>query len=579
MDATAFAVHQDIPPEWRAGTEFIMIPKRNIPDKPRKCQPIPAEFTYYADTSAQVGAVGAYNRIVGVSDELLKNVAACAAALENAEGKRREIAGNAELIHGICDSQIGSEQNISVFVKAIDESMIHFDTYERISVDFKSPMFTVLSPDFPATVKRIQVGLDFFRHNASYRESRIMVFRYQSLQKRAIELIRTHLDQSFASAVVMSRRGDKYSKFRISASSSKRLFALAESSDNFVDFLDVYRRARVDVMKSVIEEIADGLTAFSTRCGSLFDLMNKEKELSAAFFSYATNDKYEQCFDILVDSLMEMFCTKIAGHICLESNYSTLCEVVKPSNIEVPDGVVAAVIICNRLQRLLETARRRLESRIGLMCQSIAMDGETVTLIETLKQVLPTERSNACISGLVFAYLEVVRDAASEMDQSSLSRSVFLVSKYMTVQSSIAECPGYIGRSEKKTWSLFERSTPKIDVRKEISSNIHICLQEISSFVTQFLMHPVLNMRARGKCGVQQVSVAVEGVDAIIQSCYERDVCQVMRTFLGEDEYNIVLGVIKEQMMLALADCASLEMADDAFRLLEALKTRIRDLS
>jgi hypothetical protein len=76
--------------------------------------------------------------LLKAASDLQCEIERCRNVVETAELKRREIAAKAELIHGECDSQIASEQQLFVLVKLIDSILRYFDDLGRLSLDFMS---------------------------------------------------------------------------------------------------------------------------------------------------------------------------------------------------------------------------------------------------------------------------------------------------------------------------------------------------------------------------------------------------------------------------------------------------------
>ena len=246
-------VINDIPPEWRMQTESITIPKKPLPSCTLQSLSSPTVLTdAIQDDFGKIPIINSMTEnLLKFSEKLLLQMKKCTSLLESAEQKRREILSSAELLNGICNSQITDEQRLSVFVNGIDKFLIYYDNLERIYIDFKSPGFTVLSPDFSSDVRKITDGIKFFESNSQFRESKLYKLRYVSLQNKAIELVSEYVKANLERAVILSKKTDPYQKFQSIAPSIKRLFHLIEGMPRFFEALNVYRKIRFENIKKL----------------------------------------------------------------------------------------------------------------------------------------------------------------------------------------------------------------------------------------------------------------------------------------------------------------------------------------
>ena len=185
----------NISPEWRSFVEDIKLPDTDIEKQQTDFDIKPLwEFLSEDDSFVNIATPLSDTDMLLKSSEMLKEeIRNCGNILETAEKKRREIASNAELIHGECDSQMTSEQRLTVFVQSIDSILIYFEDLDRISLDFKSNLFNVLSPDFPLDLEKIENGIRFFEANSNYKDAKAYLLKYQLLQGRAVEIIKDYV--------------------------------------------------------------------------------------------------------------------------------------------------------------------------------------------------------------------------------------------------------------------------------------------------------------------------------------------------------------------------------------------------
>ena len=576
-----FTLVDDVLPAWRADVEFIEVPLKPLPEsKLVRQDPGPSSLVCELDAVQGGSCNGAHECLSSFAEEFRCGIGHCVEAIEGAESKRREISASAELLHGICDSHILSEQNLSVFVKSIDKILCYFDNFDRISLDFRSPMFTVLSPDFPLNVRKILKGIEFFEQNTAFKESRIMASKYRLLQKKSCELLKIHIEKSLATAVVTSKSNDLYSKFKLIAGPTKRLFALMDESTEFLDLINVYRSARVSVMKHRIAQVPKELPRFQDDLREFCDLVRKEYELSESFFSYDRSAQYMACFNCMVDDMAEVFCLSVSNLVYQTCDTQVLCQFVQPSNYDIPPETLGAEVIKYRLEKLAKTGQERLIFRLQLSYKEIAGSEDFIAFIHSLHTALPEKLCNECLCGLILEYMNMSKDRASELE--GLSGSAFLLSRLLSLKREIDTYKGELVGVQKSGWSFFGiGSEVRIDLRRQVSSDILLAFQSIGSHATQFLMHPILNLKARGLSGLIQVRSAVEGGIVSIDTFYASDVSAKLKEYLSEDDYQTVLNSLKEQMILALGDCvASLgALPDEAMKLIDNLKARILALS
>ena len=575
-----FVLVEDVLPEWRAELEFVDVPKRSLP-KIRQGQSELGDTVLICDSLGSACWCGGTQEVLeNFSNSLAAQIGECVRAIESADSKRREISAGAELLHGICDSHIVSEQNLGVFVKSIDRIMRYFDDFDRISVDFRSPMFTVLSPDFPRNVEKILKGIEFFEQNGNIKESRIMLAKYRILQKKASELLKSHVEKSLASAVATSRNGDFYAKFKLISGPTKRLFALMENSSEFLEILDVYRNARVELIKHPVAQIAHDLSNFRNDLNEFCQFVQREYELSETFFRYQDCVQYKNSFEKLVDDLADVFCLTISNIVYQTSDCFALCEFVQSSNFLLPSDMISSNVIENRLKRLVMTGQERLVFRIQINQTELAQSDNFIPFVHNLHQSLPENLGNDCISTLLLEYLKVSKERAKLLE--GLSGSAFLLSRLLPLKNELEECTFPLIGVQKTGWLFFGMGSEiRIDLRKQISSDILLCYQAIGSNVTQFLMHPILNLKARGINGFVQINSAVEGVIVSLDSFYIPDVSEKLKEYLNQEEYETVLNALKEHMILTLGDCTAAlgNVSDEAMKLIDNLKRRIMALS
>ena len=248
---------QQIPPEWQAAVMELKPFERSFPENLPEEIIFPKEetFEYILDNDPSIKSIPVEldktEKMLEAAKHLKEQINSCKVQLQKAEEKRTAIAASAELIHGECDSQLSSEQHLDIFVKSIDSILPYFDNLEKISIDFKSPIFTVLSPDFSTTLKNIENGIRFFDVNNRFKDSRSYLLRYQSLQAKITEMVKEYITTTLRTmskfllssnkAIDDQYKNDIYIKFKSMPSRIMNLYKMCEKTQVFPDLLNLYK--------------------------------------------------------------------------------------------------------------------------------------------------------------------------------------------------------------------------------------------------------------------------------------------------------------------------------------------------
>ena len=285
----------DIPFEWRAAIDKVEIPKRFLPNFPEK-QAIPQGLTSVLIEDPTLHSVPVTldktEILLNSASTLQNEIKKCRLTLESAEKKRREVASNAELIHGECDSQISTEQRLTIFVKSIDSILHYFEDLDKISIDFKSPLFTVLSPDFPLNLQKIENGIRFFQMNQNYKDALSYLYKYQALQSKAVDIISNHISNTLSQithrlSLNQSKLDDNiYVKYISIAPSIRKLFVLSEKTTSFGAVLSIYKNSRMTLLSPFLSQPITNINDIRSRASTILTVSRKEYELAHEFFNF-----------------------------------------------------------------------------------------------------------------------------------------------------------------------------------------------------------------------------------------------------------------------------------------------------
>lgn len=628
MEGERFRLQPDIPVEWRAEVEGIDVGSRAIPDLPSKtAHPQLSLSAILADDQGVRKVPISHDRneiLLNSVASLEKEIAECRRTLEHAESKRREIASNAELIHGECDSQISAEQRLNVFVKSIDSVLHYFEDLERIGVDFMSPMFTVLSPDFAANLSKIEKGIQFFEMNSNYRDAKLYLLKYESLQTKAAEIVKHHVSNTFESILqrlnLSSRDTDPnfesnmYTKFKSVAKTTRGLFQLSEKTPVFTDILGLYTSTRMSLLKPLISPPINDLSEIRQRASLVLRIVRAEYDLAREFFDFNGHPMYLKCFSEMVSDIGQLFYDSCCALIVKSSDRKQLCEVciVLKGDVlqdEIGRIPVAAEKLRSQFMRLLSTAQERLLFRVEVCTKQLSSDSSvTMDTISRLYYALPSESFGEIACNLLIACLDSLKTASRKYPP--FECDVFLLSHYLVLREGMKNLNGRIVGTQqvvdfepvtdfltrllrfdssiyqlggergfvKSLAGLSRVVSSTIDGRKQLESATSLCFQSVASYATQILTQPLLNLKARQGKEKSQILAAVEGVEVNINEHFKPDIGDIVQKHISDrGQLSAILDVLHGHLISVVTDCVKSfgEIDQETQVAIEKLKTKI----
>ena len=379
-DNQQFSLKQ-IPPEWQAAVMELKPFEKPFPEDLPDDIFLPEEenFSHILDKDPSIKSIPVEmdktEKMLEAAKHLKEQINSCKVQLQKAEEKRTAIAASAELIHGECDSQLSSEQHLDIFVKSIDSILPYFDNLEKISIDFKSPIFSVLSPDFATTLKNIENGIRFFDVNNRFKDSRSYLLRYQSLQAKITEMVKEYISKSFRTmsrfllsankAIDDQYKNDIYIKFKSEPTRIMNLYKMCEKTQVFPDLLNVYKEARIKLLQPILQIPISDITDVRPRATMAISFCFKEYDLSQSYFRYDAHPMYQKCFSDLVDNIGSLFYESCVATIIKTTDIKQLCDaciVLKGDNLqdEISRIPMAAEKLRYHFSRLLSSVQERL---------------------------------------------------------------------------------------------------------------------------------------------------------------------------------------------------------------------------
>jgi hypothetical protein len=120
-----------------------------------------------------------------------------------------------------------------------------------------------------------------------------------------------------------------------------------------------------------------------------------------------------------------------------------------------------------------------------------------------------------------------------------------------------------------------------IDAKKQLESATSLSFQSFSSFATQLLAQPLLNLKARQGREKSQILAAIEGVEAALNDHFEPDVAQLVKKYITDTGHlNAVVDVLHAHLSQVCEDCIKWfgEIDEDTQAAVAKLQNHIKDL-
>lgn len=594
----------NISPEWRSFVEDIKLPDTDIEKQQTDFDIKPLwEFLSEDDSFVNIATPLSDTDMLLKSSEVLKEeIRNCGNILETAEKKRREIASNAELIHGECDSQMTSEQRLTVFVQSIDSILIYFEDLDRISLDFKSNLFNVLSPDFPLDLEKIENGIRFFEANSNYKDAKAYLLKYQLLQGRAVEIIKDYvkLTLSRLSLRISTSKDDDenkiYVKYMSVAPMIKRIFRLSEKTIGFGDVLGIYRSSRIDLLSPILSIPILEPKEIRTFASKILTYVRKEYELAREFFNFDGHPLYVKCFCDLISDIGQIFCDNCCSLLTKIVDINVLCEIcimLKGDVLqeEISRIPLAAEKLRNHFLYVLGQAEERLMFRIEIINGEKAINSDqAIKLLSLIYYALPRESFVISASNLLKTYMKNITLESSKYKEDSIEKSLFLLDNYLILHEKLKnfDCQ-IVGTTQSFDfeplsdflWRLlqFDSSVYKLngergliksvsklsriisstfDVRKELENEICLSFKSLTSYSTQLLIQPLLNLENRQRKEKSLILSAFEGINEAIKEHFQTCIGDKLNEIIkNQSERNAILDVLRSHLTRTVNDCVS----------------------
>ncbi|RWR73099.1 conserved oligomeric Golgi complex subunit 3 isoform X1 [Cinnamomum micranthum f. kanehirae] len=226
------------------------------------------------------------------------------------------------------------KQRLIEFADALRSKLNYFDELENIATNFHSPNMNVGSGQFLPLLKRLDECIAYVESNPQYAESRVYLVKFQHLQSRALNMIRSHVI-----SVLKSASSQVQVAIRSSGGSKTSVSEGVEASVIYVRF-----KAAAGELKSVFEEIESRSSRKEyTQVLSEYHRLYCEQRLSLVcqlehqlfdhFFPSTSADV--SSLAPLLDPLCNYLYDTLRPKFIHEANLDCLCELVDILKVEV----------------------------------------------------------------------------------------------------------------------------------------------------------------------------------------------------------------------------------------------------
>ena len=532
-------IANDVPVEWRAAVDSIRLPDESDPSPaqtsftPSPSLPdILSDDPYFRPSSVPLDKKSA---LLKSADSFCADLSRCRAMLQSAELKRREISASIELIHGECDSQILAEQRLSVFVKSIESILRYFDDLDKISLDFRSPMFTVHSPDFSSNLAKIERGIQFFQVNQNYKDAKRNLDKYLRLQDRAVEIICNHVSstlEKITNRLINNQKMDEsiYVKFISVAPTIRRLFELSEKTKAFGSVLEIYKNSRVNLLNPLITQPLQNPNDIRSRASTVLTFSRKEYELAKEFFNFNGHPMYIKCFCELINDIGKCFynvCCSLLGNIgtTIKGNeIKMLCDICIVLKGDVLQDEISRIPLASdklrfQFQRVLLEAQERLVVKAEThMNNNIKSDTlKTIELLSLLYYALIRETFSRSSYNILSIYMKSTEESSKKI-KNALEKDIYLLENYLLIQDCINGFDCQIIPS-----STTEKSQPQIN-NTPSSSELFWGLvrldKNVIKNVNDAISRKVMNSNSQTKI-ILDTSINIKNeIESIVNKCY-----------------------------------------------------------
>lgn len=298
-------------------------------------------------------------------DDILNQVDETLDLFNEIQLQHQTVATKTKTLHDACDRLLIEKQRLIEFAEALRSKLNYFDELENVATSFHFPNMNVGSGHFLPMLKRLDECITYVESNPQYAESRVYLVKFQHLQSRALNTLRSHVIsilKSASSQVQEAIRGSGgsrttvsegveasviYVRFKAAAGELKPVFEEIESKSSRKEYAQVlaeyhklYCEQRLSLVKSIVQQ---RVSVFAKKeelpsltrsgCAYLMQVCQLEHQLFDNFFPSSSADV--STLAPLLDPLCNYLYDTLRPKFIHEANLDCLCELVDILKVEV----------------------------------------------------------------------------------------------------------------------------------------------------------------------------------------------------------------------------------------------------
>lgn len=298
-------------------------------------------------------------------DDILNQVDETLDLFNELQLQHQTVATKTKTLHDACDRLLIEKQRLIEFAEALRSKLNYFDELENVATSFHFPNMNVGSGHFLPMLKRLDECITYVESNPQYAESRVYLVKFQHLQSRALNTLRSHVIsilKSASSQVQEAIRGSGgsrttvsegveasviYVRFKAAAGELKPVFEEIESKSSRKEYAQVlaeyhklYCEQRLSLVKSIVQQ---RVSVFAKKeelpsltrsgCAYLMQVCQLEHQLFDNFFPSSSADV--STLAPLLDPLCNYLYDTLRPKFIHEANLDCLCELVDILKVEV----------------------------------------------------------------------------------------------------------------------------------------------------------------------------------------------------------------------------------------------------
>ena len=317
-------------------------------------------------------------------------------------------------------------------------------------------------------------------------------------------------------------------------------------------------------------------------------MIQKEQTLAEQFFDFE-KETYLSNFSALVGDIMNLLSTFYAHELYNTDDIVQLCHYCSIfKDKRVLESVLQMNYVSKEIERKLNilfvSTQERIISIVSKSVDNIAKSDETVRYLILLYNVLSRDQFCEPAYLLVLATIKNIDEKGRLLNaKSEIERDSYLLGQYFTLKAEIDAIGKELDGDIIEFWNLLRPSSGNhLALMLQLESAISHRYQSLGSEISQFLLNPLFNLKARNTFGKQQILSAVEGVLIAFNTFFNEEIVPNFKKFIIEDvEKAALLKEIKEQLMIALGDCISSfpDIDEESMKGISEIRKKIQELS